>query len=101
MSQRSARNAEAMATALVSDPPRPSVEMRSSGAPPFRKPLVEQRGIDTDNAGRAMHAGRPQRNLPTKPGSRIDPDRRQRNRKQAGRDLLARSDTTVIFTRVV
>src|SRR6516164_4312060 len=40
MSQRSARTATAMATALVSDPPRPSVEMRlRSGSMPW-KPVI-------------------------------------------------------------
>ena len=40
MSQRSAFTAAAMATALVSEPPRPSVEMRLSGAMPWKPAMT-------------------------------------------------------------
>src|SRR4051812_15553480 len=119
MSQRSARIAAAMATAEVSEPPRPSVAMRRGGGMVARGTAAAQRGdaagdgidaleagddrdflailepvddlaaVDGDDARRGMGLAGLDRDLPALPGSRLDADRLQRDCQQTGGDLLA------------
>ena len=111
MSQRSAFSAAASATAEVSDPPRPSVVMRLSGADALeagdhgdlaRLHAADQLGaLDVGDARLAVRVVGADRDLPALPGARLDADLLQRDRQQAGGDLLAGRDHGVVFARVV
>ena len=104
--------AAAIATALVSEPPRPSVVMRLSG------PIALEAGDDRDlplaraarsarspsmscDARRAVAAVGADRDLPALPGARLDADVLQGDRQQPGRHLLAGGDHRVVFAGIV
>ena len=111
MSQRSALSAAASATALVSEPPRPSVEMRSLGRDALEAgdhrdlALLQARAHllagDVVDARRAVRVVGDDRDLPALPGARLDAHRLQHDRQQPGGDLLAGGDHGVVFARVV
>ena len=111
MSQRSAFTAAAMATALVSEPPRPSVAMRLSGPDALEtgddrhladlEPLDQRRAVDLLDARGAMRIVGLDRDLPALPGARVDADRLQHERQQPRRHLLARGDHGVVLPGIV
>ncbi len=113
MSQRSAFSAAAIATAEVSEPPRPSVVMRpvcgidalEAGDHGDFLALLEARddlgAVDLEDARRGMRVRGLDRDLPALPGARLDTEALQHDREQARGDLLAGGDHRVVFARVV
>ena len=114
MSQRSAWIAAAIATAEVSEPPRPSVETRLvSFTTPWKpvttatsrlrslKRLIDLVAVDVEDARRRMHVAGLDRQLPALPGTRRDALGLQRQRQQTRGDLFAGGDHRVVFARVV
>ena len=110
MSQRSALMPAATATAEVSEPPRPKVEMRL----PARNALKARhhrdfaprhagdhfRGGHAFDAGGAMHGGGLDRHLPAHPGPCLDAHGVQGDGQKARRHLFARRHHHVIFALV-
>ena len=111
MSQRSAFSAAASATAEVSEPPRPSVVMRLSGADALEAgdhgdlaglhPADQLRALDRRDARLAVRGVGEDRDLPALPGAGLDADLLQRDRQQAGGHLLAGGHHGVVLPRVV
>ena len=111
MSQRSAPSAAASATALVSEPPRPSVATRLSGATPWKPATtatwpcssrsISRSPVDVDDARRAVGRIGLDRDLPAQPGAGVDAHLLQRDRQQPGGDLLAGRHHRVVFAGVV
>ena len=63
--------------------------------------LVQLPGLDPLDPGTAVAAVGADRDLPAEPGARGDAAALQRERQQAGRDLLARRGHGVVFPRIV
>ena len=113
MSQRSAWIAAAIATAEVSEPPRPSVVMRPvSLCMPWkpamtatslrsRKRLISSSPLMSSMRAEACAFEVQDRQLPALPGAGVDADAFQHDREQPGGDLLAGGDHGVVFARVM
>ncbi len=113
MSQRSAPIAAAIATAEVSEPPRPSVVMRPVSLCMPWKPAItatwlmllealDQLGaVDLEDARGAVRVVGQDRQLPALPGARIDAHAFQHDGQEPGGDLLAGRHHGVVFARVV
>ena len=113
MSQRSAWIAAAIATAEVSEPPRPSVVMRLvSLCTPWkpaitatslrsRKRLISSVAVDVLDARGGVRVRGEDRQLPALPGARVDADAFEHDREQPGGDLLAGGDHGIVFARIV
>ena len=105
--------AAAIATAEVSEPPRPSVVMRPVSLCMPWKPAItatslvllealDQFGaVDVENARRAMRVVGEDRQLPALPGARVDAHAFQHDGQQPGGDLFAGGHHGVVFARVV
>ena len=106
-----ALSAAASATALVSEPPRPSVAMRLSALTPWKPAttptspsftrLSSALALDAVDARHAVAAVRDERDLPALPGTGRDAHGLQNNRHEPGGDLLAGRDHGIVFPRVV
>ena len=113
MSQRSALIAAAIATAEVSEPPRPergdaaglridALEAGDDGDFLALLEALDQLGaVDVEDARRGMRVAGLDRDLPALPGARLDAHALQHDREQAGGDLFAGGDHGVIFARVM
>ena len=69
--------------------------------PAFLETLDQLVAVDAENARRAVRVRGQDRNLPALPGAGVDADVLQRDRQQAGGDLLAGGDHGVVFAGVV
>ena len=65
------------------------------------KRLMISAAVDIEDARRAVRVGGLDRDLPALPRARLDAERLQRDRQQAGRHLLAGGDHGVVLARVV
>ena len=101
-----------MATALVSEPPRPNVAMRRrSGSMPWKpvttatspslKRRLKLRAVDAGDARRAVRGTGVDRDLPALPGARLQAHRLQHDGEEARRHLLAGGDDGIVLARVM
>ena len=113
MSQRSAWMAAAIATAEVSEPPRPSVVMRpvslcmpwkpaiTATSPRSLKRLISSAPLTSRMRAEPCALRGQDRQLPALPGARVDAHAFQHDGEQPGGHLLAGGDHGVVFARVV